>query len=443
MRILLRCFYFLLTGLFILSSCKQEDNTIGQDLVNSSLRQVLIDTCTVRLSTIFYDSTFTSGQNYILSGSFDDKEFGPTKAVSYVSFSSPGTYLLNPLTAVFDSMDLRLKYNKYYYGDTIPLQNLVINTLDDNIVLYNDNYLFNTTSVKQSSVSIGNATFQPRSGSGGEILIRLDDKFGYDMFSKISNASDTISSADKFAKYFKGLAITPGQSSSSILGFNVDSSYIRIYYHQANDVLSTITLDIHSNKNLQFNQILQNRKGTPLAKMDRNNKEISSNQTNHQVYMQPINAIYPVIEFPYVSQLLKLSSYGSIVRAELELYPVFGTYGPTKPLPSNLTVYITDFLNNPLTPLLRSSSTTESQTGNLTIDDRFNINTKYTFDITDFLRTNITLMGINKQKLQIVLPNTVTYKETNTTLQSLVLGDQNHPSNQIKLKIYYVLYDTK
>jgi hypothetical protein len=142
------------------------------------------------------------------------------------------------------------------------------------------------------------------------------------------------------------------------------------------------------------------------------------------------------VEFPYVSELLKLGNYGSIVKAVIELYPVQGTYSTANPLPSSLALYITDYLNAPLGAL---SSGSTSANGNLNIDNVYDLNTKYTFDITSFLKAEITSIGVYKRKIQIALPST----EAGNKLSSLVIGDQQHPKNQIKLKITYAIYDAK
>jgi len=436
-RFVFKCFFYISASILILTSCSQTDNTIGQDLVSSNLRQVVIDTCTVRMSTAFFDSTLTSGKNTILTGFYNDNVFGPTTAVSYVSFTSPSSSVTNPLTAIFDSVCLRIKHNKYYRGDTLQFQNLDIYPLSEKVVLYNDGYLYNTTAFQMYEDPIGSKYFRPKTGSSGPVYIRLNDNFGQRFFTKICGGSDTIFSSDQFVNYFKGLAIVPGKLSQSVFGFAADTSmYIRFYYHQLNDALNTLTLDVPSNNTLQYNHIIQDRSKTLLAPFNKNNPQISSSETNHQVFMQPINSFYPVVEFPYVSELLKLGNYGSIVKAVIELYPVQGTYSLANPLPSGLSLYITDYLNAPLGAL---SSGTNTQDGKLNIDNVYDLNTKYTFDITSFLKAEITSIGVYKRKIQIALPST----EAGNKLSSLVIGDQQHPKNQIKLKITYAIYDAK
>ena len=443
-RFVFTCFFYISASILILTSCSQTDNTIGQELVSSNLKQVVIDTCTIKMSTVFFDSTVTSKRgnlvNSILTGIYNDNIFGKTTAISYLSFTSPTNSIVSAASAVFDSVCLRIKHNQYYCGDTIQFQDLNVFELSQKVELYSDFYLFNTTSFQLVDKDpIGSKYFKPKTGSSGPILIRLDDNFGRIFFKKICGGSDTIFLSDQFVNYFKGVAIVPGNLSKSVMGFVADTSmYIRFYYHQEGDALNPLTLDVPSDNSLQFNHVNQERNTTILAPFNRKNPDISSTKTSNQVFMQPINAFFPILEFPYVSELLKLGSNGSIVSAILELYPVKGSYSNTNPLPSELTLYITDYLNNPQGTLSTLTSS-NSQTGNLIIDNIYNKDTKYTFDITSFLKTEISAIGVYKQKLQISLPSSI----VGTDLSSLVIGDQQHPKSPVKLKITYAIYDAK
>lgn len=51
-------------------SCSNEGMEIGSSMVESSARTVLIDTCTVTLTTVKIDSLITSGKGVIVSSPF-------------------------------------------------------------------------------------------------------------------------------------------------------------------------------------------------------------------------------------------------------------------------------------------------------------------------------------------------------------------------------------
>ena len=54
-------FLFITLLISLLASCRDELSTVGGKWVESSLRTVQTDTCTVRISTILSDSLATSG----------------------------------------------------------------------------------------------------------------------------------------------------------------------------------------------------------------------------------------------------------------------------------------------------------------------------------------------------------------------------------------------
>ena len=67
---------------------------VGSDYLALNNKVVLIDTVTVDMSTINFDSLVTSSQNRILVGSYDDPVFGKVKSDSYFQLTSE-TYTLN------------------------------------------------------------------------------------------------------------------------------------------------------------------------------------------------------------------------------------------------------------------------------------------------------------------------------------------------------------
>ncbi|TEB40657.1 DUF4270 family protein, partial [Flavobacterium circumlabens] len=89
---------------------------------------ILIDTVTVEMSTINFDSLVTSGQSRILVGNYDDPIFGKVKSDGYFqlesdSYSLPGAGSdTEAVNYVFDSISMILKYNNYFYGDTTKVQ---------------------------------------------------------------------------------------------------------------------------------------------------------------------------------------------------------------------------------------------------------------------------------------------------------------------------------
>ena len=64
--------FFITLFISLLASCRDELSTAGGKWVESSLRTIQTDTCTVRLSTILSDSLATSGDTVCQIGTIDD-----------------------------------------------------------------------------------------------------------------------------------------------------------------------------------------------------------------------------------------------------------------------------------------------------------------------------------------------------------------------------------
>ena len=102
---------------------------VGSDYLAVNNKVVLIDTMTVEMSTVNFDSLVTSSQNRMLIGNYDDPIFGKVKSTTYFQLL-PSSYSLNTGTGsdtdatnyVLDSISMILKYDNYYYGDTTKVQ---------------------------------------------------------------------------------------------------------------------------------------------------------------------------------------------------------------------------------------------------------------------------------------------------------------------------------
>ncbi len=72
----------------------------------------------------------------------------------------------------------------------------------------------------------------------------------------------------------------------------------------------------------------------------------------------------------------------------------------------------------------------------LVIDELYQEETSYTFDVTSFIQSKITEETDEIPALLI----TVTPNDIYTTTDRLVLGSQDNSDSRVKLKIYYMNY---
>jgi hypothetical protein len=201
--------------LLLTTSCIDEDFSIGNEYLKNNMRVVMIDTCTVSLSTVQADSIKTSGLGAAWVGKFNDKYFGQITACSYMSFSLP-TYAVKQ-SAVYDSASLILKFYSDICGDTMQSQKLSVHRLSQVIDLDDEGFLYNTSSVPVEPDPIATCVFKPRPGSGKEVKIRLPDEIYKDLFDKLMDQASEVSSDDKFTNYFKGLALLPDTLQNTVI----------------------------------------------------------------------------------------------------------------------------------------------------------------------------------------------------------------------------------
>jgi len=116
-----------------LFGCTESESTIGFSELDNKIQTVMIDTFTVRTSTVLLDSVSSSGTSKILVGSYTDPVLGKISSSSYFQIAPNPAYWLIDKNAVFDSVALLLTPNQYYYGDTTVIQELIIQQLSQDL----------------------------------------------------------------------------------------------------------------------------------------------------------------------------------------------------------------------------------------------------------------------------------------------------------------------
>ncbi len=431
---------------FTLFSCGTDTDTgeftVGSDYLALSNKVILIDTVTVEMSTINFDSLITSSRSRILIGNYEDPVFGKVKSDSYFQLSA-SAYALNGSTSdtqavnyVFDSISMILKYDKYYYGDTTRVQTFNIHQLTQKVKPNTDDQSFyNNSTLNYSSESLGKISFTPRPNQKDSINIKMNDVFGEALFQKIKKRE--ITDFDSFSEYLKGLVLVPETSnSSSVIGFSVSTSKVRLYYskYRANeDEISYIVDFTISDIAKQFNSISLDKSGTILQNLPISSSKLSSSLTNNQGFIQSGTGVACRIDFPSIKQLKNISTNGAIVNAELVLKPVNNSYSEKYPLEDSLAVYEGDNLNRVSGTLVNSAGTTVYGLLNKKSDE-FNENIAYTIPIGNFLQKEMLKKADSRSSLILTLPG------ISKSVDRIVLADQKKSNNKIQLKIYYISY---
>ncbi|MGB0428663.1 MAG: DUF4270 family protein, partial [Flavobacteriales bacterium] len=294
---------FCLLGLFILSSCKKEENNIGKNLIDIN-NSTSFFTDTLSTSTTFHlvDTVETLNKNFVVMGAINDETFGKKEAHLYSQLLlSQNNIEFEPGTQ-FDSIVLLMPYAAYY-GDTTSSQSIsiyeVAETIDTIKKFSHENYTL-------LGDAIASKQFTPQvyvsDEDGGQISNTLRVKLASEFGQKIMDKSGELEleNDDNFSNYIKGLAIKfdnnhAGQE-GALFRFDYLSTKVRLYY----------TLDGES-KDLDFvftasanrlNEYVNHYETAPL--------QASLNQENSaQLFLQGLAGVEVVIDFPHIEQFLE------------------------------------------------------------------------------------------------------------------------------------------
>ncbi|KAF2336061.1 DUF4270 family protein [Flavobacterium nitrogenifigens] len=438
---------FILILLFVLTlfSCGTDTDTgeftVGSDYLALSNKVILIDTVTVNMSTINFDSLATSSRGRILIGNYDDPIFGKVKSDSYFQLST-SNYALSSVGSdtesvnyVFDSISMILKYDKYYYGDTTRVQTFNIYRLTQKVKPNkDDNNFYNNSTLTYSPESLGTISYKPRPREKDSINIQMSKEFGEALFQKIKKRE--VTDFDSFTEYLKGFVLVPENSSSSnVIGFSASESKVRLYYSKYqtdNETPYIIDFSI-LDASKQFNSISLDKTGTILQNLPVSTGTLSSTLLNNQGFIQSGTGVACRVDFPNIKQFKNISANGAIVDAELILKPINNTYSEKYPLADSLTVYVGDNLNRISGTLLNAAGS--SVYGKLSKStDEFNENVAYSISVGAFLQKEMLKQSDSRSSLILTLPGIA------QSVNRIVLGDQKHVNNKIQLKIYYISY---
>lgn len=306
----------------VVVSCGDE-NDLWLDsgsLTGTNLRVIQIDTFQTNMSTFRYDSIVNDSENRLLVGRYSDPLFGTVTASAYMEVV-PTVFTIND-DAVFDSIVLNLPYDGYYYNDTLAIQHLKVHKLAEVITLDNgaDDY-YNNTDFDVLPDVIGEKAFRPRIGKDS-LIVQLSDDFGQQLFDKLQNSE--ISSAEELRDHFKGFRLSLSDTdNAAVIGYDASSTYIRMYYsYEGSD--DTGYLDFKRNDvdevKKYANHISSDRTNTPVASLNGQETELSSESAQGLTFLQSGIGITTKITFPTIRSIREINNNeGKILKAELKM----------------------------------------------------------------------------------------------------------------------------
>lgn len=438
-------YILLCAAILLLFSCERESNTyeVGNSLISAQSKVVMIDTLTLKMSTIMKDSVTTSGNSAILIGNIKDHTFGKVNSASIFELTPASYSLATTTNVVFDSIVMYLTNNNFYYGDTLKTFKLDVHPMVDRIKLNSNGYLYNNSDLKYSSASIGSVEFLPRPNTDSSFVkIKLDQSYGLNIFNLLKSKDAT--SQEYFLNFYKGLALVPSSENNAMLRFGINSSYqtqisnttkekvsnvVRMYYHTTS-VNGTeqvkYTLDLNPSTRYQYNKIKSDFSDSDLAGLIPTTPVLSKNLGNRSYLMAGIG-VYTKVEIPYLKNLKNLFTNYKIISADLSVSPVAGYYSKDFYNPKSLYYYLGDKKNNNVSTFLESDGTTEMQ---ISLSDAGEFQNEYGYKFSLLSYVNKILSETSTSNYNIMI-----YPSSYSDVLSgkVVLGDQKNSTNPAKL----------
>ncbi len=431
----------MVAGLVFSCSNKTQDLQFsgGKDLIKSEMQISIIDTFSLSMSTVQIDSLVTTGRDTILMGQYTDDRLGKVQAQSYFRVLLPSATVGSK--DVFDSLTLILKPNGYYYGDTNVTQQLTVYQLAEGLTLASGEEYYNTSSLMAYLENpLGVINFKPQPKSHSKIEIRLNQSLGQTLFDLMLEKNENLTSIDKFLEYFKGLLVMPtGGPQGAIVGYEMSDSVltIRMYAHTNLEEQVTKHFDFAAETGTyHFTRITHDRSGTNLSGLVSQDKSIPSTLTNHEVYLQGGTGLVPALKIPNLGKVLELD-HTVILRAELLLKPVINTYNRSL-MPITIGYYSCNNENQLIRTYIDPSTGATLYGALMYTDPVYNEGTYYIFNITPFVKEQLAnnyYTGKTGLMFFYLTPN------FNSSVNRLVLGDGEHPTQKAQLKLYLLHYE--
>lgn len=430
----------LIALLILMDSCSTDvindsDFVAGGTFTDSNIRVVQIDTMKVETYTMKFDSLITSQATRMLIGKYMDPVFGAVKSSSFVELL-PNNYFIDS-EAEYDSIAFFLKFDNYYYNDTLKNNTIRIKELSELLKPADGSDFYNTGKAGYFEEVLGSVTYAPRPLETDSLYIGLSDSLGMDLFEQLQQKN--ITNTEEFKDYFHGITFQPGDDDDgSIIGFDLSSSVMRMYYSVPGEESRTqFTTDFAINTSSSpipfFNRMTVVETNEYLKTLTDKEVVLNSSQTDGQSFIQSGIGYTTKIEFPNLRTLFDIQGQGTLLNAVLKIRPVLGSYNDELALRDTLSLFIVD-QNNDLTQQLAGMDNAAVEAILNRIGQEFN-DIYYEIPLTSYIE-GLLLQARETEEAIILLP-----ENYNSTVDRFVLMGKEGPDEGVKLELTYAIYD--
>ncbi|WP_270088729.1 DUF4270 family protein [Sphingobacterium sp. SYP-B4668] len=404
----------------------------------------------IQVSTFQIDNLPSSSTGTLLVGKSTSAKTGSVSSSSYFRLGLGDVSSTMPTDAIFDSLTLVIKPNRarYFYGDTTANQKISVHQVTENILLKDitsgmDSHLtpvfvtgptlFGKQSFAYNSTALGEVTFAPKVRSMDTLSIKLDQTLGSTLFDMFKNNDVKLASNQNFQEFFKGMVIVPATSNSALIGFSdtlavkVNYSYIGADGFKAK-AAKTFTIDSRA---YQHNNITFDRTGTAYETLTYTNKELKSEDTNNDVFIQGGTGVVANIKIPSLREFMADETI-SINKAQLTIETPTLSSGPY-PTPPTVMLMLANINGIPVNALNIPFTTTIQHAQYIKGNDT-GTNGKYVFDMIEVLKN---INSVNYYDTSLFL--TVSSPNLFSTTNSMEIAKENNKP-KVKLNIVYTKF---
>jgi hypothetical protein len=439
-------------GLLLLAAaCSSTPGDIGVGLpgADANTGAYLVDTLTIRASTVLRDSIVTSGSNLLVVGRYRDPQLGVITAKSYVTMGLGGTFTPDQ-AQVYDSLVLVLKplavsttNPNARYGDTTKTQSLVeVRRLNS----FAPSTQFGFASPKLTPMSgrvQGNAVNEREIKRRARptlttLRVRLASDFGTELLN--AGKARRLTSQEQLDALYPGLALLPGATDEAALvqfSANSDAAALILYYHDPADPSTPINHSFGLSTGRHFYQAEADRSAIAgLGALTTSLQQVNSALTTQQTYIQGVLGLQTKIEFPYLTNLRSFGRNIIITSAVMTAQIPDNTSGLKTNMapPAVLNLYTTNQNNQPsVTPIQSANVLTGSSAINYNpaVINLAGVNQAgYEWSVLSYCQAVINGQTPNNG----LLLNTA----TPATPERVVLGGPNRANNRLQLRLYLI-----
>lgn len=249
----------IILGVVIFQFGCRESSVIGDDFLEGAAYELALDnTIALEFSTIRFDSLITSRSDRLLVGGQQGTDHGDVSMEAYFLFTLADSEADDYIEAEdfeqnlrYDSITLTIPMDGYtlYLGDETIEETLVLEQLPFELeypeeveALYNYSDLSGAS--EQEGMIMGEASFFLATDRIRDLQIRVSDRLGAALFSRMQNEDDIFSDQELASEWLRGFRLSL-RNNPFMFGINQDS--LRLTIHTTDNTTTT-----SSNRDFNF-----------------------------------------------------------------------------------------------------------------------------------------------------------------------------------------------